>query len=124
MIIPHSHGRFAKKRFGRKNVCIVERLINKLMRSGQGSRKVAGRYIRGRGATGKKLLAMKIVEKAFEIVEKRTGKNPIQVLVLQNQENQTQHNNQAPFQSWDQVQEVLFYLPKAWLSPPFILFFI
>ncbi len=81
MIIPHTHGRFAKKRFGRKNICIVERLINKLMRSGQGSKKVAGRFIRGRGATGKKLLAMKIVERAFEIVEQRTGKNPIQVLV-------------------------------------------
>ena len=81
MIIPHSHGRYAKYRFGRKNICIVERLINKLMRSGQGSKKVSGRFIRGRGATGKKLLAMKIVEKAFEIVEEKTGKNPIQVLV-------------------------------------------
>ncbi len=81
ILVPHTHGRHAKKRFGKKNVHIVERLINKLMRSGQGSRKVAGRYIRGRNNCGKKLLAMKIVERAFEIIEKKTGKNPVQVLV-------------------------------------------
>ena len=81
MFIPHTHGRYAKHRFGKRNVPIVERLINKIMRSGQGSRKVSGKYIRGRGATGKKLLAMKIVEKALEIVENKTGQNPIQVLV-------------------------------------------
>ncbi len=79
--VPHTHGLYASKRFGRQKVFIVERLINKLMRSGQGSGKVAGRFIRGRGATGKKLNAMKVVEKAFEIIEERTGKNPIQVLV-------------------------------------------
>lgn len=81
MYVPHTHGRFAKRKFGVKKIPIVERLINKLMRSGQGSSKIAGRYIRGRKACGKKLLAMKIVEKAFEIVEQRTGKNPVQVLV-------------------------------------------
>ncbi len=80
-VIPHSHGLYAKRRFGRQKICIVERLINKLMRSGQGSKKVAGRFIRGRNACGKKLLAMKIVERAFEIVEQRTKKNPIQILV-------------------------------------------
>ncbi len=81
MIVPHTHGRYAKRRFERRHIFIVERLINKLMRSGQGSKKVAGRFIRGRGATGKKLLAMKIVERAFEIVEQKTKRNPIQVLV-------------------------------------------
>ncbi|HID09359.1 TPA: 30S ribosomal protein S7 [Candidatus Micrarchaeota archaeon] len=81
IIVPHTHGRHAKKHMGKKDVPIVERLINKLMRSGQGARKLGGRYIRGRGGCGKKLLAMKIVEEAFEIVEQRTGQNPVQVLV-------------------------------------------
>ncbi|VVC00473.1 30S ribosomal protein S7 [uncultured archaeon] len=52
------------------------------MRSGQGKRKLSGKYIRGRGVLGKKMLAMHIVDDAFEIVEKKTGRNPIQVLVM------------------------------------------
>ena len=65
--LPHSGGRHAKKRFGKADVNIVERLINKLMRGGRN--------------TGKKHLAYNIVKKAFDIIYLRTGKNPIQVLV-------------------------------------------
>ena len=81
IIVPHTHGRHARKHMAKKDVPIVERLIDKLMRSGQGANKLGGRYIRGRGGCGKKLQAMKIVEEAFEIVEQRTKKNPVQVLV-------------------------------------------
>ncbi|MCD6247650.1 MAG: 30S ribosomal protein S7 [Candidatus Diapherotrites archaeon] len=80
-IIPHSFGGKAKERFGKAKIPIVERLINKMMRSGQGKRKLSGKFIRGRGSTGKKLQAMRIVEKAFEIIEKKTNKNPIEVLI-------------------------------------------
>jgi len=79
--IPHSSGRMIGKQFSKSKMNIVERLANKMMRSGQGTRKVAGRYIRGGGNTGQKLNALKIVEQAFEIVEARTKKNPIQVFV-------------------------------------------
>lgn len=79
--IPHSAGRFTGKQFIKSKMNIVERLANKMMRSGQGTKKVAGRFIRGRGNTGKKQNALKIVQKAFEIIEKQTKKNPIQVLV-------------------------------------------
>lgn len=79
--VPHSFGKLAVKRFGKANISIVERLINKIMRSGQGKRKLSGKYIRGRGSTGKKFQAMKIVEKAFELVERETKENPIQVFV-------------------------------------------
>jgi small subunit ribosomal protein S7 len=79
--IPHTTGKFVGKQFGKSKMNIVERLVNKLMRSGQGTKKVAGRYIRGGGNTGKKQNAIKIVKKAFEIIEKRTKKNPIQVFV-------------------------------------------
>jgi small subunit ribosomal protein S7 len=78
---PHSSGKRAGKQFAKSRMNIVERLINKIMRSGQGTKKVAGRYIRGGGNTGKKQTAIKIVRKAFEIIEKRTKKNPIQVFV-------------------------------------------
>ena len=79
--IPHTAGRFVGKQFGKSNMCIVERLANKLMRSGQGTKKVAGKFIRGGGNTGKKQNALKIIKSAFELIEKRTKKNPIQVLV-------------------------------------------
>lgn len=78
---PHSFGRHAKKRGKKKKVNIVERLINSLMRGGTGE-KLRGRVIRTGGRLqGKKLRVMKIVENAFEIIEKREKKNPIQVLV-------------------------------------------
>lgn len=63
----HTHGRHANTPFAKKNVFIVERLINKVMRKEYN--------------TGKKILAYNIVKEAFEIIEKRTKKNPIQVLV-------------------------------------------
>jgi small subunit ribosomal protein S7 len=51
------------------------------MRSGQGKRRLSGKYIRGRGSCGKKQQAMSIIEKAFTIVEQQTKENPVQVLV-------------------------------------------
>ncbi len=66
-VVPHTHGRHAKEPFGKQKVFIVERLINKVMRKGRN--------------TGKKILAYNIVKEAFEIIEKRTKKNPLQVLV-------------------------------------------
>ena len=80
-VFPHSFGRETKGRFEKREINIVERLINKIMRSGQGRRRLSGKYIRGRKSCGKKLQAMKIVEKAFEIIEKETKQNPIQILV-------------------------------------------
>jgi len=65
--VMHTHGRHANIPFAKQNVFIVERLINKVMRKGHN--------------TGKKTLAYNIVREAFEIIEKRTKKNPIQVLV-------------------------------------------
>lgn len=79
--VPHSHGRHAKKQFGKEKVNIVERLANKLMRGGTGE-KTGGKVIRtGGGIQGKKLKALRIVESAFDIVAKQTNENPVQVLV-------------------------------------------
>jgi small subunit ribosomal protein S7 len=79
--IPHSFGRQTSKSFEKGKISVVERLINKVMRSGQGKRKLSGKYVRGRQSCGKKLQAMRIVEEAFGIVEKQTKENPLQVLV-------------------------------------------
>ncbi len=65
--LPHTGGRHEHRRFGKAEVPIVERLINKLMRPGRNM--------------GKKHLAYNIVKQAFEIIYLRTGMNPIQVLI-------------------------------------------
>ncbi len=66
-LAPHSEGRHEKARFMKARVCIVERLINHIMRPGRNA--------------GKKMLATNIVKRALQIVELKTGQNPIQVLV-------------------------------------------
>ncbi len=65
--VPHTSGRHEHRRFGKAEVPIVERLMNKLMRPGRN--------------TGKKHLAYNIVKLAFDLIHERTGENPIQVLV-------------------------------------------
>ncbi len=65
--VPHSMGRHEHRRFGKAEVNIVERLVNNLMRPGKNA--------------GKKLRAINVVKNAFEIIQLRTGENPIQVLV-------------------------------------------
>jgi small subunit ribosomal protein S7 len=67
MVAPHSMGRHEHQRFRKANVNIVERLINSLMRPGKNA--------------GKKAKATNIVRQAFEIVNLRTGRNPVEVLV-------------------------------------------
>ncbi|CDI79635.1 40S ribosomal protein S5, putative, partial [Eimeria acervulina] len=67
VLTPHTAGRYQKKRF-RKALCpLVERLVNSLMMHGRNS--------------GKKLLAIRIVQHAFDIIALMTDKNPLQVLV-------------------------------------------
>ncbi len=79
--VPHTFARHSRKRLDKINVNVVERLINKLMRGGTGE-KTSGKVIRTHGRMqGKKLRTIKIVEEAFEIVEKQTKENPVQVLI-------------------------------------------
>ncbi|MDI3482262.1 MAG: small subunit ribosomal protein [Candidatus Methanomethylophilaceae archaeon] len=65
--IPHSGGKHANRWFGKARVNIVERLINNIMRT--------------EDFTGKKTKAYKAVSEAFDIIAKRSNKNPVQVLV-------------------------------------------
>jgi small subunit ribosomal protein S7 len=65
--IPHSGGRHEHKRFEKSKVNIVERLTNNMMRHGRNC--------------GKKAKAISIVKMAFEIINLKTGSNPIKVLV-------------------------------------------
>jgi small subunit ribosomal protein S7 len=67
VIVPHTAGRHAHRRFGKAEAPIIERLINRLMRKMKN--------------TGKKHLAYNIVKMAFELIYTKTNENPIQVFV-------------------------------------------
>ena len=74
-IIPLDFGRSALKRFNKADVNIVERLANKLMHFGKKYAKNTGRM------GGKKIHSLNVVRTAFEIINLKTGKNPVEVLV-------------------------------------------
>ena len=65
--VPHTAGRYQVRRFRKAQCPIVERLVNALMKHGRNS--------------GKKLMAVRILRHAFEIIHLTTGENPLQVLV-------------------------------------------
>ncbi|KAJ1571030.1 hypothetical protein NDA11_006878 [Ustilago hordei] len=64
---PHTAGRYQNKAFKKAQTPIVERLVNSLMMHGRNN--------------GKKLMAVRIVAHAFEIINLLTDANPIQILV-------------------------------------------
>ncbi len=65
--VPHTGGRHSKKRFGRRNLSVIERFINNLMRS--------EKY------TGKKAQAYNVMKNAFDIINSKKKTNPAQVMV-------------------------------------------
>ena len=67
IVVPHTMGRHVKRQFAKSRVFIVERLMNKLMKTERNS--------------GKKNKAYSIVEDALEIINNKTKQNPVQVLV-------------------------------------------
>lgn len=76
--IPRTFGRFQKQRFYRSKMNIVERLINKLMTPGHRGKK---HKLMSRQCTGKWSTCVNLVKKAFEYIEKKEKRNPIEVLV-------------------------------------------
>jgi small subunit ribosomal protein S7 len=67
VMVPHSTAKHANRWFGKSKVNIVERLINNMMRT--------------EVFTGKKMKAYRVTKDAFAIIELKTKKNPVQVLV-------------------------------------------
>ncbi|MHA1410756.1 MAG: 30S ribosomal protein S7 [Candidatus Odinarchaeia archaeon] len=78
--LPHTGGRHEHKRFGKSQIPIVERLLNRLMNPGLAKGK-GGKHIKMSVASGKKQKAINIIKSAFEIIYLKTKQNPIQVLV-------------------------------------------
>ena len=75
-LVLKSYGRNVGK-FGQAKVNVVERLMNKVATSGHRGKK----HKIQKNSTGKYTRNMNIVLKAFEMIEKRTQKNPVEVLV-------------------------------------------
>lgn len=77
-IVPKTGATYAKQRFYKSKIFIVERLINKVMVPGHKGKK----HFKSSGRnTGKANTAFKLVEEALDIVEGRTKSNPVEVLV-------------------------------------------
>ena len=76
-LILKSHGR-AREKFGKAKVNVIERLINLVAVPGHRGKK--HKIITGR-SSGKYTKNAKIVLEALKIIEKKTEKNPVQVLV-------------------------------------------
>ncbi len=90
--VPHSGGKHANKWFGKSKLSIVERLINNIMRT--------EKY------TGKKMKAYKTVDTAFSIIEAKSKKNPVQVLI-------EALENAAPREEVTRLQYGGISVPKA-----------
>ena len=78
MHVPYSAGRNIKKQFWKSKKSIVERLMGKLMITGHKGKK---HYWTSGIQTGQINTQYRIVKKTFEIIEKKTQKNPIEVFV-------------------------------------------
>ncbi|MCW4011996.1 MAG: 30S ribosomal protein S7 [Candidatus Bathyarchaeota archaeon] len=65
--LPHSGGRHEARKFRKSNLNIVERLINNLMKPGTSG--------------GDKIRITSAVKTAFSIINLKTGRNPVEVLV-------------------------------------------
>jgi small subunit ribosomal protein S7 len=76
-LIIKSHGRNVVKS-GQAKVNIIERLMNRLATAGHRGKK--HKLIKG-DATGKYTKNMNIILEVFKLIEKRTNKNPVAVLV-------------------------------------------
>ncbi len=78
LFVPQTFGRHASQRFAKSNVNIVERFMNKLMSPGHKGKK---HWRTSEFNSGKSQTVYNITKKTFEIIEKQTGKNPVEVLV-------------------------------------------
>ena len=77
IIVPKTGGRHAKQQFYRSNLSIVERLMNHLQGAGHRGKK---HLLSSASTTGKTATVWRIMKQTLEIIEKKTKKNPMEVL--------------------------------------------
>jgi len=78
IVVPKTGGRNSTRQFYKSKMNIVERFVNKLMVPGHRGKK---HLISSGRNTGKTQTILNIIKEVFEKLEKKTNKNPIEVLV-------------------------------------------
>ena len=102
-LVPFSQGRNVKKQFWKSENHIVERLILKLMVTGHKGKK---HYHTSGHHTGKYSVISKQVQKAFEIIETKTKKNPLEVFIRALE-------NASPYEGVTTIEYGVVRYPKA-----------
>jgi len=77
--VPHMSGLYQKKRFWKHKQSIVERLATRMMTPGTIRARIKGKRTSCRA--GKKQKVLNIIRRSFELINLKTGENPVQVLV-------------------------------------------
>ena len=78
IIVPRTGGRYATTPFHKNKMSIVERFMNKLMVPGHRGKK---HKLTSRTFPGNTQTLYLQIKNAFEIIEKKTNQNPVQILV-------------------------------------------
>ena len=78
VIVPKTGARYAGNKFYKSKITIVERLINRMMTPGHRAKK---HKLTSGLTTGKSATVYNLVYQALAIIERKTKKNPIEVLV-------------------------------------------
>ncbi|NMC05785.1 MAG: 30S ribosomal protein S7 [Candidatus Lokiarchaeota archaeon] len=77
--VPHMSGLYQQKRFWKHKQSIVERLATRMMTPGTIRARIKGKRTSCR--SGKKQKVLNIIRRSFELINLKTGENPVQVLV-------------------------------------------
>jgi len=78
VVVPRSGGKFVGTQFKRNQMSIVERFMNKLMVPGHRGKR---HKISSGRCVGKTQMLYASIKQSFDLIEKRTKKNPIQVFM-------------------------------------------
>jgi small subunit ribosomal protein S7 len=78
LVVPRTGGRYSTVQIHKKKMNLVERFMNKLMVSGHRGKK--HKITSGRNTASTQAIYF-AVKTSFEIIEKKTNKNPLQILV-------------------------------------------
>lgn len=78
VLVPRSAGRNTKQQFYKNRSNIVERLMNHMMVSGHKGKK---HFVTSGTYGGKNHTAFNVMEKTLKLIEERTKKNPVEVVV-------------------------------------------
>lgn len=78
IVVPKTGGRYSQQKFHKSKMNIVERFVNKLMVSGHRGKK---HFLSSGRNVGKTQTIFNLIKEVFEKLEKKTNKNPIEILV-------------------------------------------